>query len=239
MKRIWLFVPCLVLTCLFIFVSLPAALRFLLLFIDVFLVFGSLALAVSSHPQPDRPRSVPLPQPSQSRVAVQLSQQALPQQVLPQENLPMGVPAIPRTTREILAKMTSEQFEWFSAAIIIGLREGHTFMKHCGGSGDRGVDVKLRNKYGFIIAVQSKLYSPTHFVPPKEIRDFAGSIPGHNANYGYFVTTSGLTKQATIELEARRGLIRLIDGRLIDVYLQSRYREIALAWQEVQSHMEV
>jgi Restriction endonuclease len=226
MKRVWLFVICFLLSCILIFVSLPAALKFVLLLLDLFLIFGSLALVLSIHPQANQPR-----------VPVRLAQQVSLQPVLPKEYLPHDIPAIPRTTREILARMTSEQFEWFSAAIIIGLREGHTFMRHCGGRGDRGVDVKLRNKYNFIIAVQSKHYSPTHVVPPKEIRDFAGSIPAHNANYGYFVTTSTLTKQAQIELESRRGLIRLIDGRLIDIYLQSHYRDIALAWQDLQKHM--
>lgn len=231
MKSAWLFVVCLLLSCVLIFVPLPAALKFLLLLLDVFTILGSLALLVSIHPQ-SRPQGV-----NQSRVPVQLSQEIAVQPALPKNDLPHGVPAIPRTTREVLAKMTSEQFEWFSVAIILGLREGHTFMRHCGGRGDRGVDAKLRNKYNFIIAVQSKYYSSTHCVPPKEIRDFAGSIPAHNANYGYFVTTSTLTKQAQTELEARRGLIRLIDGRLIDIYLQSHYRDIALAWQDLQQQM--
>ncbi len=228
MKNAWLFLPCSLVLCLLLFVPLPASLKYVLAFVEVILVFAGLSWVLSAQPRRGRPRV------NRSSVAVLSASHPIAKQETPEEH----ALTLPRTVRDISARMTPTQFEWFSAALVIGLGEGHTFLEHCGGRGDGGVDVKLRNKHTYIVAVQSKLYAAGHSVTPREVRDFAGSIPAHNANYGYFVTTSTFSKQARQELALRHQLIRSIDGTHIDYYLKTRAHEIALAWQELQRSMK-
>jgi restriction system protein len=130
--------------------------------------------------------------------------------------------------------MDAEKFELFSAAVIIGLRQGYTFKEHCGGSGDYGIDVKLRNAYGMRVGVQSKFYTPGNTVGSDEVREFLGSLTFYKAIHGFFVTTSTFTPAARQVIESTSGYIRAIDGQQLDTYLRWQSREIALAWLEVQ-----
>jgi restriction endonuclease Mrr len=129
--------------------------------------------------------------------------------------------------------MSDKQFEYFSAALVIALGEGHRFHSRVGGSGDDGVDTKLTNLYGNMVIVQSKLYQASNTVGPAYIRDFMGAIALKDAVYGYFVTTSKLTDQAARTAAASRRPIRVIDGSKIEAMLQYRSREIALAYKDV------
>jgi Restriction endonuclease len=146
-----------------------------------------------------------------------------------------GLPFVPRTLREVLA-MSPEEFEIFSAAVVIAMGQGHTFYRHCGRSGDQGVDALLWNMHGFRVAIQSKRYASDTTVSSEEVRTFAGSLLYYQAIYGFFVTTSRFTNDARDVIRASTS-IRVIDGQHLEVYLQRRSREIALAWAEVLDQM--
>lgn len=148
-----------------------------------------------------------------------------------------ALPAIPKTAAEVHQNMSFEEFEYFAAAVVLALGQGHRFHQHCGGSGDQGVDAKLLNHYGQIVAVQTKLYASDNTVGSSELRDFGYAISLHHAAYGFFVTTSKFSSDAKWVIEKAGGLIRPIDGRQLDVLLQHRSREIALAYQDILSRL--
>ncbi len=215
MKSLVLFAMSLLLSFLLLSGSVGPLLMCVLLFLDILFALAALSFFVASmHLHSTRART----KVTSSRLML----------------LEDGLPSIPLTIREILAKMDFTQFEYFSAAVVIGLREGHRFEKHCGGSGDQGVDVKLRNAYGLLVAVQSKLYTPGNPVGSEEIRAFLGSLLFHQATYGFFVTTSTFTRDARRVIESTNGRIRAIDGRQLEAYLQWRTREMKLAWREIE-----
>ena len=147
-----------------------------------------------------------------------------------------GLPAIPRTLNEVFG-LGDELFEVFSAAVIIGMGEGHRFLKHCGQSGDEGIDAKLLNQYHLTVVVQSKLYGLDNHVGQPKLRDFLGAIIHEKAVYGFFVTTSTFTLAARRWIAEMDGRIRAIDGRQLELLLQHRRREIALAYRDILNGM--
>jgi hypothetical protein len=212
MKGWLLFALSLGLLCVLLLGSLPPVLKLPLLLLDIigFLAAAAFA-AVQLHPVPGR---------------VQLA----PFRPAPLEE---GLPWIPRTVQEVLDTMDDEQFEYFAAAVIVGLREGYRFERRCGGPGDQGVDVRMRNSYGLLVVAQCKRFTPPNTVPSKDLREFWGAIGMHGAISGFFVTTSTFTPDAQQVIRAYSGRIRAIDGAHLDAYLQWRRREIALAYREV------
>ena len=144
-----------------------------------------------------------------------------------------GLPSIPRTAQEVLTTMDDKEFEWFSAAIVMGTRDGYRFYRHCGGSGDQGIDAKLWNPWKVLVGVQSKFYIPSNTVSSEEMRNFLGSLVNQQIAYGYFVTTSTFTRDAQQVVDGASGRIRAIDGQNIDAYLRWQSREISLAWREI------
>ncbi|HZU03381.1 MAG TPA: restriction endonuclease [Ktedonobacteraceae bacterium] len=149
-----------------------------------------------------------------------------------------GLPWIPRTAHEAHATLSDKEFELFSAAVIIGALGGYTFDRHCGGPGDRGVDVILRNTYGHVVAVQSKRHASDNHISSEMVRTFLGSLSPHDAVYGFFVTTSTFSRDAQPDLQHAGWRIRPIDAPRLDVHLQWRAREIALAWREIQDQLK-
>ncbi len=127
-------------------------------------------------------------------------------------------------------------FEVFSAAVVVGLGEGHQFVAHSGRRGDRGVDFRLRNAYGQRVIGQSKCYAPHRHVTASQIRDFGGAITTHDAAYGYLVTTSTLTSSANDEKNSH-GRIRTIEGPYLERLLQSRLREITQAYRDIRQQI--
>jgi Restriction endonuclease len=193
------------------FVSAPLLaqpVRWVLFFLAAFCAFTSLALLMA----PTRASAPPV------------------RQVLLDDHLS----SIPRTLAEIYASMSPEQFELFSAALVMSLDGEYRFVAHSGQSGDQGVDSKLRNRRDQLVIVQSKLYAQGNQVGSSEMRNFAGSIPLHCAAYGYFVTTSTFSRDAQ-RVIAAFWQIRPIDGQYIEALLQHRHREIELAYNEVLS----
>jgi hypothetical protein len=146
---------------------------------------------------------------------------------------PDGLPVIPRTLAEVYA-LGEKRFEPFSAAVIMGMGEGHRFLRHSGQSGDQGVDAVLLNLFSQEVIVQSKLYAKEDHVGSPALRDFLGCLSYHHAVYGYFVTTSTFSPAAQQVINSSDGRIRPIDGNRLERLLQRRNREIALAWQDIQ-----
>ena len=146
------------------------------------------------------------------------------------------LPAIPRTLAEVHLFDPTE-FEVFSAAVVVALGEGHRFLKHCGQSGDQGIDTKLLNIYRLTVVVQSKLYAYDNPIVPAQVRDFQGAMDHEKAVYGFFVTTSTFTSAARRWVADMGGRIRTIDGRQLELLLQQRRREIALAYRDILNGM--
>ncbi|GHO59278.1 hypothetical protein KSB_77530 [Ktedonobacter robiniae] len=146
---------------------------------------------------------------------------------------------MPPTLREVYKRLKPKDFEIFSAALIIAQKEGHRFLEHCGQSGDQGVDTKLLNRFGNIVIVQSKLYASTNRVGQPELRDFFGSTYHHKSVYGYFVTTSTFTRAARQFIYANGSRIRVIDGPQIEMLLQKKRQNIALALRDIYQQISV
>lgn len=144
-----------------------------------------------------------------------------------------GLPIIPRNLAQVYAMMNPTKFEYFSAAVVIGLGQGHRFHEHPGGAGDQGVDAMLHNLHGNRVIIQSKFYASDNHIAPTDIRDFIGALLLRKAVYGYFVTTSSFTKEAIKTARASKICIYAIDGRKLDALLRSRHREIALALGDI------
>lgn len=140
---------------------------------------------------------------------------------------------IPKTLQEVY-ELGDEVFELFAAALAMTYYPSLKFEKHTGKSGDRGVDAYLKNQYNFRVLVQAKLYATDNHVSSKELRDFWGTLYYHNANYGFFVTTSTFTIDAQHVIQSARGRIIALDGGKIAGLLQHNQREIALHLQEIQ-----
>ncbi len=190
--------------------SLSRGSKFLLLasFVTLIILFFFLALSIA-------PRSTPASHTS------------------PSLSYPPELPKIPRTSEEAFTQLTDAQFEIFSAAVVIGMGEGHRFLSHSGKSGDEGVDIRLCNLYSQRVIVQSKRYAADNHISQPTMRDFLGSIIYHRVAYGFFVTTSSCTAPAKRLVYGSHGRIRIIDSDALSRLLHYRYREIALAYQDV------
>lgn len=85
-----------------------------------------------------------------------------------------------------------------------------------GKTGDGGIDGIIKeDKLGLdVIYLQAKRYGVDNVVPSRDIRDFTGSLEGHGAQKGVFITTSSFTKDG-IDFVKRlqHKKIILIDGK--------------------------
>ena len=84
-----------------------------------------------------------------------------------------------------------------------------------GKSGDGGVDgVINEDVLGLdVVYVQAKRYAPDTAVPTREVRDFVGSLEGHRASKGIFVTTSSFPSSAHDYVGRVSKRVILIDGK--------------------------
>jgi len=84
-----------------------------------------------------------------------------------------------------------------------------------GKSGDGGIDGIIKeDKLGLdVIYLQAKRWENP--VGSKEIRNFVGSLVGHKANKGVFITTSSYTKDALEYVKTINHKVILIDGELL------------------------
>lgn len=144
------------------------------------------------------------------------------------------LPYVPTSAHEAHALLSDTEFEYLAAAVVMA-RDKHYFEARSGGSGDRGVDVRLRNHFGLLVLVQAKRYDPSGSVPSYQIRDFSGTLGTQDAAYGYFVTTAKLTRDGRADKERSPRRMHLIEGWLLDVLLSNYHREIAQCLSMLQS----
>jgi restriction endonuclease len=142
-------------------------------------------------------------------------------------------PRVPKNLAQLHAMMDHTVFELFSAAVIVAMGEGHRFHEHTGGSGDKGVDTILYNKYGHEVVVQSKMHASNIPTTSEEMRDFLGAIVLHKANYGIFVTTSYFTSDAIQVVRGSGIRMHVIDGKRLDNLLRYKHQEIKLAFHSI------
>lgn len=113
-------------------------------------------------------------------------------------------------------------------------REGYYFHERVGGSGDQGIDVRLRNHHGLSVVVQAKRYDPSGTVPSYHVRDFSGAMGiDRAASYGFFVTTARLTPDGLSVANRSHKHMYVIDGSRLDMELKLRHREIAQCLYEM------
>jgi restriction system protein len=99
--------------------------------------------------------------------------------------------------------------------IAMGYGGGRAEMARAlGRSGDGGVDgVVKEDELGLdVVYVQAKRYAPDHPVAVREVRDFVGSLEGHRASKGIFVTTSHFPSSAEEFVQRVSKRVILIDG---------------------------
>lgn len=109
-----------------------------------------------------------------------------------------------------LARISPREFEE-EVARLITMRTGcHTQV--VGGSGDRGVDIKVYDANRRLVGVvQCKRYRPGKALPPMFVREMATVKQMHQVNIAYIATTAYFTRKS--QEEARLLGVRLIDGR--------------------------
>ena len=119
-----------------------------------------------------------------------------------------------RSLGDILV-LTPREFEQLVGKII--QRMGIHDIQHVGGSGDLGVDLTGFDMNGNRVVVQCKRYAPGKSISSPDIQKFIGMMNvQHQAQKGFFVTTTTFTQPAT-DLAARHNIL-LIDGiKLIEL----------------------
>ena len=132
-----------------------------------------------------------------------------------------------------LLQLTPPEFEEFIAIFAAAMGKEYWQVQRVGGSGDIGIDVYAKNVYDMPVVFQCKLYSPGNVVDSPMIQQFLGSITYYGAVYGWFITTSGYTKDAR-RVAAATGRIHLLDGPSLLAYIETRRSEIYAAWRQKQ-----
>jgi restriction system protein len=121
---------------------------------------------------------------------------------------------------ELIQKIHSFTPAFFERLIVdlllaMGYGGGRAEMgRALGRSGDGGIDGVIReDELGLdVVYVQAKRYAPETGVPVREIRDFVGSLEGHRASKGVFVTTSYFPNSAKEFVSRVSKRVILIDG---------------------------
>lgn len=117
-------------------------------------------------------------------------------------------------------------FERVIVDLLVGMGYGGTHenaARRLGKSGDGGIDGIIdEDRLGLDrIYVQAKRYAPANCVGRPEIQGFVGSLVGHSASKGVFVTTSGFSKHAVEYATGLQQRIILIDGsRLTELMIE-------------------
>lgn len=121
--------------------------------------------------------------------------------------------------------LTPDGFEQFCVGFL-----AHQGCHHVRVSEKHNITEKIRNVDGgidgygamceqsapdtrFLMAFQSKKYSPRHAVGEKEVRDFVGALAGVQAPYGFFLTTGFFSTPAKAYLERLKApQVAALDG---------------------------
>lgn len=137
----------------------------------------------------------------------------------PEESIEYGYQKIRKNLAdEVLNQVKScspKFFEQLVVNLLLKMGYGGSLQdagKVVGQVGDGGIDGIIKeDKLGLdVIYIQAKRWEGS--VGAKEIRDFVGSLVGHKANKGVFITTSSFTKDAQYYVTTIQHKVVLIDG---------------------------
>jgi restriction system protein len=143
-----------------------------------------------------------------SRVIAEDNTGSTPQEIL-QSSYQLLLKQLAQELLETIMDCPDHFFESLVKDLLLALGYGEAVEgagEVVGGPGDGGIDVKIKD-------VQAKRWKADHSVGSKEVQSFAGSLLGHGATKGVFITTSSFTKAATAYVNSlKQQKIILIDG---------------------------
>jgi len=140
----------------------------------------------------------------------------------PEESLAVNFERLERGLSDELIQIIHSFSPAFFERLIIdlllamGYGGGRSEMgKALGRSGDGGIDgIVKEDELGLdVVYIQAKRYAITNGVPVSDVRGFVGSLSGHRANKGVFVTTSYFPESARTYIGQVRERVILIDGK--------------------------
>jgi len=140
----------------------------------------------------------------------------------PQELLEYGYQRIKKDLAyellNLVKKSSPRFFEKLVVDLLIKMGYGGSLNdagKVIGKPGDGGIDGIIKeDKLGLdIIYIQAKRWE--NVVGSKEVRNFVGSLAGHHANKGVFITTSSFTREALDYVKTIPHKVVLIDGETL------------------------
>lgn len=125
---------------------------------------------------------------------------------------------------QLLTKLQEMNPYKFEELIVNLMRKIGIRMETTSKSNDSGIDgigyLRTPELMTYKIVLQTKRFSTGQVTGP-DISNFAGTISGHNADRGIFVTTSSYTKDAISRSRQGANLITLVDGdELVDLLLE-------------------
>lgn len=140
----------------------------------------------------------------------------------------VGVRAVEITD---LAHLTDVEFEYLTGALLEAMGVACD-LERVGGAGDRGVDLRGKDRFGRPFIVQCKRFFG-HKVTPLDTRSFWGAKQSHGADEAWFVTTSSFTAQAVREVAdlRHRGQMILVDGATLISSIQDHWDTLPAQWQ--------
>lgn len=125
---------------------------------------------------------------------------------------------------QVLTKLQEMNPYKFEELIVNLMRKIGIHMETTSKSNDSGIDgigyLRTPELMTYKIVLQTKRFSTGQVTGP-DISNFAGTISGHNADRGIFVTTSSYTKDAIARSRQGANLITLVDGEeLVDLLFE-------------------
>ncbi|MEW6144227.1 MAG: restriction endonuclease [Thermodesulfobacteriota bacterium] len=150
------------------------------------------------------------------------NQRQLSKSLTPQELIEQGYQSLHNELSldllELVKKSTPRFFEKLVVELLLAMGYGGSRKdagKAVGKSGDGGIDgIINEDKLGLdVIYIQAKRWENS--VGSKEIRNFVGSLVGHKANKGVFITTSSYSKDALEYVKTINHKVILIDGDML------------------------
>ncbi len=139
----------------------------------------------------------------------------------PEESMAVNAKSLTdELSSELLGRIQSLTPAFFENLIVdlllaMGYGGGRAEMgKALGRSGDGGIDGVIKeDELGLdVIYLQAKRYAKENGIPVSLVRDFVGSLEGHRATKGVFVTTSYFPESAKIFVGKVSKRVTLIDG---------------------------
>lgn len=142
-------------------------------------------------------------------------------QIDPEEQMAVSFTKLTKSlSSDLIERIHSFSPSFFERLIIdlllaMGYGGGRAEMgRSLGKSGDGGIDGVIKeDELGLdVVYVQAKRYAADNAVPVREVRDFIGSLEGHRASKGVFVTTSTFPTSARDFVDRVSKRVILIDG---------------------------